>query len=265
MPLCSRTLEYRVKSSGQSVLIALFAAILLISSVAHGEDRQPNRLARYNFLSRDADGFVPITGGDDLNLWKGLPGYWYADHRVLGGHQSLETSKHTFLILPFEVRDFELHLKYRFTSPEGNSGIQFRSKVLDYSTYRVSGYQADFDATGNFDGSIYEEGGRGGLSARGEKTRWDAENRRTSTFLADGRELLRAINVGDWNEVVLVALGNRITYAINGRVMTELIDESPNAAAAGIIALQLHEGIAMDVQFKDGRIKVLKGSKIDRP
>jgi hypothetical protein len=257
MSFYSRTLEYRVKGSCQSLLAMFFAAILLISSIVHGEERPFDRLAASYFLSRDTDGFVPITGGDDLRLWKGLPNYWYVDQGVLGGHQSLEASKQTFLILPFEVRDFELRLKYRFASPEGNSGIQFRSKVLDYPTYRVSGYQADFDATGDFDGSIYEEGGRGGLSARGERTRWNAENRRTSALFADGRELRSAIKAGDWNEVVLVAIGNLITYTINGQVMTELIDESPNAAAAGIIALQLHEGIAMDVQFKDGKIKIL--------
>jgi hypothetical protein len=40
-------------------------------------------------------------------------------------------------------------------------------------------------------------------------------------------------------------------------VMTELIDESPNAAREGVLALQLHEGFTMDVQFKDGRVRKL--------
>jgi hypothetical protein len=131
------------------------------------------------------------------------------------------------------LRDFELRLKYKFVSPQGNSGIQFRSKILDQETYRVGGYQADIDATGAYDGSIYDEagvvGGRGTSSNRGDKTTWNAENQRHAVKIADSQELLKVINVGDWNDVTLVAI----------RVMTELIDESPNAAREGVLALQL--------------------------
>ena len=78
--------------------------------------------------------------------------------------------------------DFELHFSYKFATPDGNSGVQFRSKVIDPKTDRVGGYQADFDAKGGYDGSIYDEagvaGGRGTMSNRGEKTVWDADNKR---------------------------------------------------------------------------------------
>jgi hypothetical protein len=109
--------------------------------------------------------------------------------------------------------------------------------------------------------SIYDEagvvGGRGRLSNRGDKTTWNAENQRHAVKIADSQELLKVINVGDWNDVTLVAKANHITYSINGRVMTELIDESPNAAREGVLALQLHEGFTMDVQFKDGKVRKL--------
>jgi 3-keto-disaccharide hydrolase len=91
------------------------------------------------------------------------------------------------------LRDFELRLKYKFVSPQGNSGIQFRSKILDQETYRVGGYQADIDATGAYDGSIYDEagvvGGRGTSSNRGDKTTWNAENQRHAVKIADSQEL----------------------------------------------------------------------------
>jgi hypothetical protein len=209
----------------------------------------------------DADGFVTIIGGDDLKVWKGLPNYWYAKDGVLGGHQTKEDSKQTFLVYPFILRDFELHLKYKFILPQGNSGIQFRSKVLDQGTYRVGGYQADMDAAGDFDGSIYDEAGvaglRGTLSSRGAITTWTAENLPEATKIADSQELKTYINVGDWNEVVLIVRGSHITYSINGHVMTELKDESPKALREGVLALQLHEGFEMDIQFKDGKVRQL--------
>jgi hypothetical protein len=238
--------------------IAVFSTVLL---PAHGQEQGSGRLELHELPKGDADGCVTIIGGDDLKNWKGLEGYWYSRDGILGGRQTKENSRQTFLIFPFSLRDFELRLKYKFVSPRGNSGIQFRSKILDPEAYRVGGYQADIDATGAYDGSIYDEagvvGGRGTLSNRGDKTTWNGENQRHAVEIANGQELLKVINVSDWNDVTLVAKANHITYSINGRVMTELIDESPNAAREGILALQLHEGFTMDVQFKDGKVRKL--------
>ena len=70
----------------------------------------------------------------------------------------------------------------------------------------------------------------------------------------------KLIKKGDWNDVVLVAKGNHVTYTINGHLMTDLTDDSPKALKDGVIALQLHAGFVMDIQFKDIEIKDLSGS-----
>ena len=175
----------------------------------------------------------------------------------------MEMSRQTFLILSaLKVTDFELHFRYRFASPDGNSGVQFRSVILDPKAYVVGGYQADLDAKALFDGSIYDEAGkagnRGTMSSRGEKTIWDARNRRYVEPLAlNGAELGALIIPDGWNDAVLKVEGNHIIYGINGHVMTDLIDDSPAALRGGILALQLHQGFTMDVRFKDIRIKIL--------
>ena len=60
--------------------------------------------------------------------------------------------------------------------------------MLDPKSFRVGGYQADFDAGAGFDCSIYDEagvaGGSGTMSNRGEKTVWNGDNQRTSEKLA---------------------------------------------------------------------------------
>jgi hypothetical protein len=215
----------------------------------------------------DADGFISIFNGKDLSGWEGLEGFWSVKDGVISGHETKEGSKQTFLIYKGSpVKDFELHIKYKFATKEGNSGVQFRSKVIDEKTDRVGGYQADFDAQGGYDGSIYDEagvaGGRGTMSNRGEKTHWDADNKRHNEKLAqDGEDLKQYIKIGDWNDVVLTARGNHVVFSINGHVTTDLTDESPKAVAEGVLALQVHAGFTMDIQFKDIKIKMLDEKK----
>ena len=127
----------------------------------------------------------------------------------------------------------------------------------------MGGYQADFDAEVEYDGSLYDEAGvagdRGTLSVRGAQTTWDAESKRHIEPLGEnGADLKKSIKLGEWNDVLLVANGNHVVYSINGHVMTEMIDDSPAALREGVLALQLHAGFTMDVRFKDVRIKVLR-------
>ena len=113
-----------------------------------------------------ADGFIKLFNGRDLTGWKGLKNYWSVKDGSIRGLENKETSRQTFLILTTpRVTDFELHFKYRLMSPEGNSGVQFRSQILNSNTYLVGGYQADFDSKVQFDGSIYDEAGTAGIAA----------------------------------------------------------------------------------------------------
>jgi hypothetical protein len=209
------------------------------------------------------EGFTTIFNGTDLTGWDGLEGFWSVKDGVIVGAESKEhPAPQTFLIYKDKFSDFELHYKYKYATPNGNSGVQFRSKVLDEKQRRVGGYQADNDAGAGYDGTIYDEagvaGGRNTMSNRGEKTTWDADNKRSSEKLAETNdELKKTIKIGDWNDVVLVAKGNHITYTINGHLMTDLTDDSPKAVKEGVIALQLHAGFVMEVQYKDIKIKDL--------
>jgi Domain of Unknown Function (DUF1080) len=211
----------------------------------------------------DIDGFITLFNGRDLTGWTGLAEYWSVRDGSISGHENKDTSRQTFLVLSaLKAVDFELHFKYRFASAGGNSGLQFRSVVLDSTTYRVGGYQADFDAEGRFDGSIYDEAGavgsRGTMSNRGDRTTWDSEGKRhVEPLLHSDTDLQSAIRLGDWNDAILIVRGNHIVYSINDHVMTDLFDGSPSARQEGILALQLHQGFTMDVRFKDLRIKLL--------
>ena len=55
--------------------------------------------------------------------------------------------------------------------------------------------------------------------------------------------------------VFTVAIGSRITIKLNGSVTAELDDTSK---PSGILALQLHRGPGMQVEFRNMRIRALK-------
>lgn len=209
------------------------------------------------------EGFVAIFNGRDLTGWQGLPDFWSVTDGAISGHETKEASRQTFLVFNgVTPADFELRLKYKFTTPRGNSGVQFRSKVLDSTNWRVGGYQADFDAQGGVDGSIYDEAGVAGnrevMSRRGEKTIWRSSNERREETLGGGvANLAQSININDWNDVSLRIEGDHFEYRINGHLMTEMIDDAAESLHHGVIAFQLHQGFTMEILFKDVRMKFL--------
>ena len=50
-------------------------------------------------------------------------------------------------------------------------------------------------------------------------------------------------------------------FSDNGHSWITLTDESPKALTEGVLALQLHQGFTMDVQFKDIKIKLMDEKK----
>ena len=66
------------------------------------------------------------------------------------------------------------------------------------------------------------------------------------------------MNKGEWNSYTIIARGPEITLKINDIVMCQVTDQQAGMAAKdGVIALQMHPGPPMKVQFKNLRIKLL--------
>ena len=75
---------------------------------------------------------------------------------------------------------------------------------------------------------------------------------------ATAAELGAAIKQGDWNDYVIIAQGNHLQQFVSGKQTVDVTDEDPaKQALSGILALQLHAGPPMMVQFKNIRIKKL--------
>jgi putative heme-binding domain-containing protein len=210
-----------------------------------------------------AQEFQSLFNGRDLTGWEGDPKLWSVKDGAITGATDGNIPTNTFLIWKGTAADFELHAQFRLQG--GNSGIQYRSKHLkDAGNFVVGGYQADMDAGNRYTGILYEERGRGILAERGQKVFIAANGKRTVTgALGEAAKLTAAIKPNDWNEYVIVARGNKLTHTINGQPMIEVVDEQADKRALdGIIALQLHRGFRMVVQFKDIRMKKLPAAPV---
>ncbi len=193
-----------------------------------------------------------LFNGKDLTGWRGNKELWSVEMGTITGRTTAEKklTKNSFLIWEGEVADFELELDYKMIG--GNSGIQYRSKVLDEAEFVVGGYQADIDASLTYAGINYEERGRGIICKRGKRSTINAEGKISEEEIAKDEDLKKVIKNEDWNHYKVVAKGNKLSHYINDTLMSETIDEQPTKAATkGILALQIHTGPPMVVQFQE--------------
>jgi hypothetical protein len=211
-----------------------------------------------------------IFNGTDLTGWDGDPRLWSVRDGALRGETTAEHPAHgnTFIIWRDGVtRDFELRLSFRCNA-SNNSGIQYRSKHMTEGDLRnswvVRGYQQEIRneiTLPSVAGFIYDEGGkRGRMCLVGEKATWEADGgKRVHETLIDAQEYARLFQLDDWNDVVILAQVNHIQHFLNNKLIVDFTDNDPRLALReGILALQLHAGAPMWVEFKDIRIKAIE-------
>ena len=198
--------------------------------------------------------FKSIFDGKSLDGWRGDTEVWRVEDGAIVGETTADKTikQNTFLVWDEgELDDFVLRLKFRISGTDrANSGIQVRSSQADNGA--MAGYQADIDRSGKFIGIVYDERGRGILAQRGQKATIDKEGKKKNESIGKADELLTHINMDDWNEYVVTAKGNQITTQINGKTMSQVIDDQPDHFdRKGLLGLQLHVGPPMKIEFKD--------------
>lgn len=217
-----------------------------------------------------AAGEVEVFNGKDLTGWEGNKDLWSVKDGAITGITPPDPAdpkkgiiKHnTFLVWKGgKVADFELTFQYRIE--KGNSGVQYRSKELDPGAFGpiISGYQADFEAGDKYSGILYEERGRGILALRGEKNtiKPGADGKKPTVekngSVGDSAAIQAAIKKEDWNDYRIVAKGNHVQHFINGMQTIDVTDEdTANAPKEGLLALQIHQGPPMVVQFRNFKL-----------
>lgn len=244
--------------------------------------------ALFAFASLAGAEEVSLFNGTDLTGWEGRPDLWSVKDGCITGQTPADPANpgkstlkgNTFLIWKGgEVSDFELTLQYKIVDSEGkgegfgNSGIQYRSKIIDPAAFVVGGYQADFEIGKTYSGILYEEKGRGILAQRGQKVviheggkesvdkkgnKKTAPNIEVTGSVGESADIQAVIHQGDWNEYKIIAKGGHLQHFINGTQTIDVTDETAVGAKSGVLALQIHVGAPFTVQFKDIKLNATK-------
>ena len=238
--------------------VAVCVCLLAQGSWAVGQDAERQ-------APPEPAGMTRLFNGRDLTGWDGDPRLWSVRDGVIHGETTAEQAAtgNTFLIWKDgTAADFDLRLSFRCNATN-NSGIQYRSRhITDESVknkWVVRGYQHELRNETKFPntaGFIYDEGGkRGRICLVGERATWtDGAKQVSDGALVDEAAFGRLFRLDDWNDVVIVARGPRIRHYLNGRLILDFTDTPPTLLGEGVIALQLHAGKPMWVEFRDVRL-----------
>ncbi len=180
-------------------------------------------------------GFVPLFNGHDLSGWEGDTNLWTVRDGMLVGKSS-GLKYNDFLATEKSYGDFMLKLTFRMIGGEkSNSGVQFRSVRLP--GHEMYGYQADIGP--GYWGCLYDE------------------SRRKKVLAPASEKALAKLNKAGWNQYEIRAMGDQIRLTLNGVTSVQYREEDPKVARDGRIAVQIHQGGPMEIQFKDIYIQPL--------
>jgi len=208
-------------------------------------------------------GFIKIFDGKSLKGWAVVPknrtADWSVEKGLLVGHTK---GKHSDLIYKDrKLRDYELKLTYRLRT-KGNSGIHIRGRLGESKTHAVKGYHADFghvgigpQVLGAWDFHGVNRGSY--LVRRGLQVRIDKAGKKHFTKI---KNALTASDVKprgkQWNKVHVIVKGYTMSFSINGKVASTVIDNEPaKRIPDGVIGLQVHGGPAMRIEFREVLLK----------
>jgi hypothetical protein len=215
-----------------------------------------------------------LFNSNNLNGWqvKCLPQdkdkqYW----QVVNGAivcNSINDKDHNYiwLVTDQEFSDFELQLKFKaYKESPGNSGVQIRSRYDESPDAPNGGWmdgpQVDIHPPAPFrTGLIYDE-------TREEK-RWispSLKNWQIEESYAAPKWSFKYAEEG-WNELTIICIKTNIKTILNGDIITDydgkgVLDNKAHKEhhidESGHIALQLHAGDQLKIEFKDIKIKLL--------
>lgn len=175
------------------------------------------------FNGRTLDGWHPVPGGK-----------WEVVNGTILGTSPRSEPRHGLLVTNKRFKNFRVRARFKVSS--GDSGFYFR---VDKTNTHVSvrGFQAEVDNSKEV-GGLYE------TSMRAWVRRPDPE------------VISKLVTPGAWTDLLVTAIGDNITVSLNGTRVTDLLNDA-KCLKEGHIALQLHGGQDMRVQFKDLAIQEL--------
>jgi hypothetical protein len=178
-----------------------------------------------------------LFDGKSLDGWEGYPDLWSVRDGVIVAKNTQPLKFSTYLLTKDTYTDFRLTLAAKLVESEMHSGVCFWGVVKpdvskdpdkERSKFTYAGHLVMFPSGYG----MYDLFGRNGLPV-------------------DGGPAKKVGKQHDWNDIEILAQGNRVRVAINGTDVVDWRDPEPDRIKAGPIGLQLHSNtVPQEIQFK---------------
>jgi hypothetical protein len=175
---------------------------------------------------------IQLFNGKDLKGWVGHEKLWSVEDGVIVGKNTEEVPVSTYLLTERkDFTDFRLTATVKLVKSEMHSGIAMwgRNAPEHGDKYTFAGHLVMFPSGWGF----YDLFGRKGLGVDPEPAKKVGKQH-------------------DWNDLEILAQGNRIRLVVNGTQVADYVDPDPKAMYEGPIGLQLHSNKEpQEIHFKN--------------
>lgn len=233
--------------------LLLVAAAVIVGNQSSAQDKKDKKEDKKKVEPKKAPEIPPLTGksetiklfnGKDLEGWEGYQDLWSVKDGIIIARNDKPLKVSTYLFTKQKFTDFRLIFSSRLDKIESmHSGVAFWGKkiigpevkadpVKEHGEYTYQGHLVMFPSGwGLFD--LYRRGGAINPPA------------------AIRNVAIKAGKQNEWNDMEVLAQGNRIRLVVNGVLALDWRDPEPKMIGEGPIALQLHSnGKAQQVEFK---------------
>jgi hypothetical protein len=217
------------------ILVAMLAATAV--GVASGQ--APKKEAPIVKPREGKSETIKLFDGKTLDGWEGYADLWSVKDGVIVAKNIEPLTFSTYLLTKGKYSDFRLTLAAKLVQSEMHSGVCFwgvagppkeksKDPKKDRSEYTYTGHLVMFPS----DFGMFDLYGRNGLPV-------------------DGRPAKKVGKQHDWNDIEILAQGNRVRVAVNGTAVVDWRDPEPERIKEGPIGLQLHSNKdPQEIHFK---------------
>jgi len=180
---------------------------------------------------------LKLFDGKTLDGWSGYQDLWSVKDGLIIAKNTKPLKFSTYLLTKESFSDFRVIFSAKLVESEMHSGISFWGEVRpgvskepekDRSEHTYAGHLVMFPSGYG----MYDLFGRNGLGV-------------------DGGPAKKVGKQHDWNDIEVLAQGNRVRVAINGSAVVDWRDPEPKRIKSGPIGLQLHSNsIPQEIHFK---------------
>jgi hypothetical protein len=215
----------RCRFAGLAVVAGLVAALMASAPATAGKDEKSHTVKLFN--------------GKNLEGWEGYHDLWSVEDGEIVGKNTKPINYSTYLLTKQKFRDFRLVLSAKLVQSEMHSGVALWGRVFPMPD-KVTDAKAE-RTEHTYQGHLVMFPSGYGM--------YDLYRRHG--LPVDGGPARKVGKQHDWNEIEILALGNRIKVAINGHEVVDYTEKDAKTITDGPIGLQLHSNkVPQEVRFK---------------